>query len=168
MKNSTLLFRSLLVIVFIAGGAHLVTYASQNSPQNFNSYDDTTSVNSAEKTSQYTINNETDYIVGKWIVKYNEKEFKGSILYEIQKEGNKFNAYTVSYLDKVGHSEKAKKTKTLSITSFDGYKGKGIYEIEYEGEIYDVDCTIDMVDENTFQLSYNYYEYNGFETWKKQ
>ena len=160
MKNSTLIFRSLMVIILLAGGAHLVTYAAQN-----NSSIVPNTTNSSEE--NIVPNYETDYIVGKWIVKYNSKEFKGAIVYDIQKEGNTFNAYTYEYQDEKGYGEKAEKTKTLIIKSFDGYKGKGEYKIEYEGETYDVECNIDMVDENTFKLSYEYYGYGDVETWKR-
>lgn len=160
MKNSTLLFRSLLVIVLVAGGAHLVTYASQN---NSSSIPKTTNSSNENTISNY----ETDYIVGKWKVTYNSKEFNGAIVYDIQKEGNTFNAYTHEYQDEKGYGEKAKKTKILIIKSFDGYKGKGEYKIEYEGETYNVACTIDMVDENTFKLSYESYGYSDVETWKR-
>ncbi|MEM6720718.1 MAG: hypothetical protein AAF611_15420 [Bacteroidota bacterium] len=160
MKNSTLVFRSLLVIVFFAGSAHLVTYAAQN--QN------AITTNHTNASTQNTVPNlETDYIIGKWKVTYNTKEFRGAIVYDIKKEGNNFTAYTHEYQDQDGYAETAKKTKTLIIESFDGYKGKGIYKLEYEGEMYEVACTIDMVDENTFKLSYESYGYSDVETWKR-
>ncbi|WP_298511625.1 hypothetical protein [uncultured Kordia sp.] len=160
MKNSTLLFRSLLVIILLAGGAHLVTYAAQNK-------DSITTNEVIPDTENTAPNYETDYIVGKWIVNYNSDDYKGAIVYDIKKEGNKFNAYTYEYQDEKGYGEKAEKTKTLTINSFDGYKGKGTYKIEYEGETYDVQCNIDMVDENSFKLSYDYYGYGDVETWKR-
>ncbi|WP_420573872.1 hypothetical protein [Kordia sp.] len=160
MKNSTLLFRSLLIIILLAGGAHLFTYAAQNN--------NSIKVNETNSSTENTLpNNETDYIIGKWSVQYKEKEFNGAIIYDIKKEGNKFNAYTHAYQDAQGNSEKAKKSKILIIKSFDGYKGKGIYKIEYQEEIYDVACQIDMLDENTFKLSYEAYGYSDVETWKR-
>lgn len=164
MKNSTLLIRSLLVIVLVAGGAHLVTYASQNKPQTSNAtYKNNTEFSSENR----TINDETDFIIGKWIVKYNEEDFEGAIVYDIRKEGTKFNAYTYEYQDTKGHGEKAEQTKTLVLKSFDGYTGKGIYTINYEGEKYEVACDVNMIDDTTFKLSYTYYGYSDVETWKK-
>ncbi|WP_025665690.1 hypothetical protein [Aquimarina megaterium] len=185
MKNSIVLFRSLAVVILLAGSAHLVSYASQSSnytsgtdleentisqfpdekKQSIENEDDN------KKTSNASVNHyneETDYIIGNWKVTYHSKEFRGAIVYTIKKEGNVFNAYTYQYEDESGNSEKAKGTKTLIIKSFDGYKGKGIYTIEHEKQIYDIDCTIDMVDENTFRLSYDYYGYGDVETWKRQ
>ncbi|WP_234859087.1 hypothetical protein [Aquimarina aquimarini] len=188
MKNYTLLFKSLAMIVLIAGTAHLFSFtAKKNSidpiqeapslenpvtsdtpsvlletdPENKDSIIQNTSNN-----SQY--NQETDYIIGKWKVAYNDKNFKGAIVYDLKKEGKIFNAYTYQYQDEHGNAEKAENIKTLTIKKFDGYQGKGIYKIEYEGKKYDIECQIDIVDENTFSLSYDYYGYSDIETWKRQ
>ena len=174
MKNSTLVFRSLAIIIFIAGIAHLVTYASQNDALNNNNEKSrdpnqlqipSEDLNQNEKTSR---NPEIDYIVGKWKVFYKDEGFKGAVVYDIIKEGPFFNAYTHQYQDEKGNAEKAEGSKTLIIKGFDGYKGKGIYTVEYEQQHYQVDCQIDMVDENTFKLSYDYYGYSDMETWKRQ
>ena len=189
MKNSTLVFRSLGIIILLTGVAHLFTFATNNDnpfyqdkrpsitgiersndalenaePDNYPEKDESLPIQ--ENSSNY--NEETDYIINKWKVTYNSSEFNGSIIYEIKKEGNVFNAYTYQYEDKNGNAQKAEGAKILIIKSFDGYKGKGIYKIEYEGERFDIDCQIDMVDENTFKLSYDYYGYNDIETWKRQ
>lgn len=156
MKNSTLLFRSLFFIILIASSAHLVTYASQNNTEKLNSLEE-----NKEKSK-------TDYIIGSWKFKYNSTDFNGAVIYEIKKEKGFFNAYIFEYQDENGNSQKAKNVKTLVIKSFDGYKGKGQYMITYKGEKYDVDCNIDMLDENTFKLNYDYYGYSDVETWKKQ
>lgn len=172
MKDSTILFRSLAIIIFIAGIAHLATYASQDN--RFIKKNDTIK-NQFEKTTSNDYEQdfskdylETDYIIGKWKVNYNNNDFKGAILYDLKKEGNEFNAYTYEYLDGEGNSKEAEPNKTLTIKSFDGYQGNGIYRFDYEGEQFQVDCSIDMLDENTFQLRYDYYGYADVETWKRQ
>lgn len=178
MKNSTLLFRSILVIAVIAGSAHLATYASQEN-NTVEVYDENSSeeiisensISNEEKPSENTsknYNENTDYIIGKWKVTYNDKNFKGAIVYNIKKVGKTFNAYTYQYQDEAGNSQKAENAKILTIKNFDGYKGKGVYEIEYEKQKYQVECDINMVDENTFKLSYDYYGYSDVETWKRQ
>ncbi|MEX0288058.1 MAG: hypothetical protein AB3N14_03025 [Flavobacteriaceae bacterium] len=154
MKNSTLLFRSLAVIIFIAGSAHLVTYASQN-----------------KKVSKIIINkasSDSQAILGNWKVTYNDEEFKGSVLYEIVEEDSHFVAYTIAYQDENGYSKKAERTKSLIIESFDGYEAKGDYSISYEGEKYHIECDIEMVSEGTFRLSYDYYGESAVEIWIKQ
>ncbi|WP_106793349.1 hypothetical protein [Aquimarina sp. Aq78] len=175
MKNSTLLVRSLFLIILIAGSAHLVTYASQKNTKKFSKSenkvlsDTTTKKHKRESKSERSIINlETDYIIGKWKVTYNSKEFKGAIVYEIKKEDNMFNAYILKYQDENGNSQKAESIKTLVIKSFDGYQGKGQYLVMYKGEKYDVECNIDMLDNSTFKLSYDSYGYDGIEIWKKQ
>ena len=90
------------------------------------------------------------------------------MVYTIKKEDKTFNAYTTSYEDASGNAIKAENAKILTITSFDGYKGKGIYEVEYEEQKYQVECKIDMIDEDSFKLSYDYYGYSDVETWKRQ
>ena len=181
MKNSTLVFRSLAIIIFIVGIAHLATYASQK--KNLSNYDHAyeayqeetvvddlgTKVTDNETSDDINENDqETDYIIGTWKVKYNSQDFKGAIIYNLKKEGDVFNAYTLQYQDEKGHAEKAEGSKTLTIKKFDGYKGTGVYAFEYEDELHQVDCRIDMVDENTFKLSYDYYGYKDVETWKRQ
>ncbi len=182
MKSSTLLFKSLAIIIFIAGTAHLVNYLSltskssesnlywkehaSNSPTS--EIENSEVVPSSIETEQDEfINYETDYIIGKWKVTYSSKDFDGVIVYDVKKESKAFHAYTYEYQDRNGNIEKAKKTKVLIIQKFDGYKGEGIYVISYEGKQYDVKCNIDMIDENTFKLSYEYYGYSDVETWKK-
>lgn len=163
MKKSTLLFRSFGIIILLAGFAHLFTYASNN--KNVEILETNSSIEDLNSADE--LNNETDYIIGNWKVSYNGPDYKGSVVYQIKKEGKVFNAYTHEYQDENGFSEKAKGEKHLVIQSFDGYKGKGIYMIDYEGEKYNIDCVIDMVDENTFKLSYDYYGYSDTETWKR-
>ncbi|MCL6268160.1 hypothetical protein [Flagellimonas myxillae] len=168
MKNSTLVFRSLGIIIFLAGLAHLFSFGVDVS-------DDTptlTSETPSEPMEQGKVatpaeNTETDFLTDQWKVAYNTDDFKGAIIYSIKKEGKVYNAYTHQYEDENGYAEKAEGSKALTITSFNGSKGKGIYNIEYEGKQYEVDCKIAQVDENTFTLSYDYYGYGDVETWKR-
>ncbi|WP_298758280.1 hypothetical protein [uncultured Psychroserpens sp.] len=174
MKDSTLLFKSLATIIFIAGIGHLASYASQKDDLNY-SYEESTDVNPEQTLAEdknpkkkTESSPENDYIIGQWKVTYNDADFKGAIIYKIKKEGKVFNAYTYKYQDEKGNSEKAEGLKTLIIKDFDGYQGKGVYTIEYEQQNYQVDCQIDMIDENIFKLSYDYYGYSDVETWKRQ
>ncbi|WP_394751058.1 hypothetical protein [Spongiimicrobium salis] len=174
MKNSTLVFRSLAIIIFLAGMAHLVSYTPQEKPFDHGYEEpidlDQTSppiedVGEEKKTND---NSGTYQIVGKWKVTYTDKDFKGAVIYDIKKEGRIFNAYTYQYQDEKGNTEKAEGTKTLSIKEFDGDTGKGIYSVAYEQQQYQVDCKIDVLDENTFKLQYDYFGYGDSETWKRQ
>jgi len=175
MKNTTLLFRSLAVIILIAGIAHLASFMAQsNDTMETETYEDESQTASKDsldhdispegKTSQ----KETDYLIGKWQVAYDLDDFKGTIVYDLKKEGDAFNAYTDTYYDENGYSEKAERIKTLTLHNFNGYKGEGTYTLEYQGKHYPIACQIDMVDSNTFVLSYDYYGEIGSETWKRQ
>lgn len=181
MKNSKLIFRSLATIIFITGIAHLASFAFQKDNLNYNyeeinkesiysEYEDKKQkfhkTNTGNKKTKS--GSENDYILGKWKVIYDNQNFKGSIVYNIKKEGQKFNAYIYQYQYKEGYTEKGEETKILIIKKIDGNKGKGIYTIEYEQQQYKVDCNINRLDENTFTLSYDYYGYKGTETWKRQ
>ncbi len=174
MKNTTLIFRSLAIIVFITGIAHFASSASQKEElkysyeESIDSYEDKKSSKDENLGKGTNDNLRTDYIEGIWKVTYNSEDFKGAVVYEIKKEGKVFNAYTYQYLDEKGNAEKAENTKILTVKNFDGYKGKGNYTVAYEQQEYQVDCQIDMVDENTLKLSYNYYGYSDVETWKRQ
>lgn len=174
MKNSTLLYRSLFFIILIAGGAHLVTYASQNNTEKLdvptNNTIDENSISTKEEintSKEEAIDIRTSPIEGTWKVSYDSEELNGSIIYAIKKEANVFNAYTHTYEDKDGYTQKAEGTKILVITSFDGQKGVGNYTVEFEGERYTIECKIKMLDASTFTLSYDYYGYSDVETWKK-
>ncbi|TMU51000.1 hypothetical protein [Flagellimonas algicola] len=177
MKNSTLVFRSLGILIFLAGLAHLFSFGVDTSDDSPTPTTETSTateqqpeaeVPTEKPTANSAYNPETDPLIGQWKVAYNTKDFKGAIVYKIKKEGKVFNAYTHQYQDENGYAQKAEGTKTLTITQFNGSKGKGIYSIEYEGEQYEVDCKIALTDENTFTLSYDYYGYGDVETWKRQ
>ncbi|MCK8520199.1 hypothetical protein M0D21_01400 [Aquimarina sp. D1M17] len=159
MKSSTLLFRSIAILIVIAGVAHLVSFTSTNTD--------------VPKGTTYKANNvpidnsETDYIIGKWSVSHQSKEFTGNIIYEFKKEGQVFSAYIYEYVDENGNNQKGEGTKILTIDKFDGYKGTGKYTVTYQEQKYEIKCTIDMIDENSFTMSYDYYGYSDVETWKK-
>lgn len=149
MRKSTLLFRSLAVVLIIAGSAHLISsYASQDS------------------SPMVTTQTKKD-LIGKWKVKYDSPDFKGSVVHEIKKENDTYTAYAIKYSDASGKAQDFQRTKSLTIKSFDNKSGTGIYTLNYEGQKYEVDCTIEFTDENTLKLSYDYYGYSEVEIWKK-
>lgn len=170
MKSSVLLFRSLAIIIFIAGGAHLFNYLSPNQTSSIETNSNLLkSKNNIEEKS--VLQNKAPLsvkdITGKWKVVYNSEEFKGSIIYNLINENNLINAYTWEYQDENGNREKAANEIALIIQKFDGSNGKGSYNIMYEGKKYDVDCEIKIINKTTFELSYDYYGYGDTETWKK-
>ncbi len=103
MKNSTLIVRSVFVILLLTGTAQYFSYT--NNQQNENA---TTSSKIPVKSSDTNKIKKTKTLVGKWKVNYNSETFKGAIVYNIKKDGNTFNAYTYEYIDMEGYREKAK------------------------------------------------------------
>ena len=170
MKNSTLVFRSLAILIILAGTAHLVSYASPKQGTKEAIEVSTDSYSNPKPSQEETSNEilETDYLEGNWKVNYSTEAFKGAVVYSIKKEGEAFHAYTYQYQDEQGYAEDADGAKVLIIKNYDGTMGKGVYFMEYEKEEFQIDCQIERVDDNTFTLSYDYYGYSDVETWKRQ
>ncbi|MEQ3500043.1 hypothetical protein ABMY20_09825 [Tenacibaculum sp. SSH1-16] len=105
-------------------------------------------------------------LTGKWKVVY--KSLNGSVVYVIKREGKIYNAFTYEVQDENGYGEKVPLEKNLIIKYFNGKKGKGTYKVEFEGKKYDIPCKINLKDNNTFLLSYDYYGYNDTEVWKRE
>lgn len=165
MRSSTLLFRSLAIIIFLAGGTHLFHFLSQNPGTSYPVEESSVPTKSApqENTQRTSLVD----LSGNWKVSYNTSELKGAIVYELKKEGKVINAYTKEYQDENGYGQQAENEIGLTITTYDGSVGKGMYTITYEGEKYNVEATIDIIDARTFKLRYDYYGYSDVETWKK-
>ncbi|WP_299839507.1 hypothetical protein [uncultured Tenacibaculum sp.] len=162
MKNSTLIVRSVFVILLLAGTAQYFSYTNNQQNEAI-----TTTTKVPIKSSDTNKIKKTKTLVGKWKVNYNSETFKGAIVYNIKKDGNTFNAYTYEYIDMEGYREKAKNKKILIITSVGSENGKGVYNIKYENNVYDVPCTIKIIDNNSFIISYDYFGYSDSETWKR-
>ncbi|MEM7187330.1 MAG: hypothetical protein AAF466_11790 [Bacteroidota bacterium] len=161
MKYTWLALKSALVIVVLAGAAHYFSSVAIEQPE-------TTTTEMVVPVSSETVEAETDFLEGLWKVRYRSTEFNGNVVFSIKKENDRYNAYMHQYEDEHGYSEEADGEKALEITQFDGAKGSGIYPFEYENEVYEIECDIKKVDENTFELSYDYYGYSDTETWKRQ
>ncbi|MGB0891127.1 MAG: hypothetical protein ACPGUU_02160 [Flavobacteriaceae bacterium] len=181
MKTANIIFKALGYIIILGGLTTLVLFALYPSSEEMDYYSQENYVEESsitkpkdkEKTKKSTTTSKkvldtqkSTSLAGKWKVNY--KSLKGSVVYNMKKEGKLYNAFTYEIQDENGYGEKVPAVKTLIIKSFDGKKGKGIYKIEYEGKKYDVPCRIKLVDVNTFQLSYNYYGYKDTEVWKKE
>lgn len=180
MKIANSIFKVLGYVIILGGLGTLIVFALYPSQDEWEYYtqeapieeqyvtEDTTE----EKTKKVSLKEKvvrsknTVSLIGKWKVVY--KSLNGSVVYHIKKEGKIYNAFTYEVQDENGYGEKVPLVKTLVIKSFDGKKGKGIYKVEFEGKKYDVPCKINLKDDNTFQLSYNYYGYKDTEVWKRK
>ena len=103
-------------------------------------------------------------LAGRWEVEYEDPEFTGTVIYELREEEEGLRGYVVEISDEQGEWE-PDSTFVFSVTSFDGSKGKGSYQIEYEGKHYDVPCDIQLLPSDDLRVQYDYYGYTGDETW---
>ncbi|CAL2104552.1 conserved protein of unknown function [Tenacibaculum sp. 190130A14a] len=181
MKIANSIFKVLGYIIILGGLATLVVYALYPSPDEWEYYTQEGSIETQyvtkdvteEKTKKIITttkknvkNNNVVSLVGKWKVVY--KNLNGSVIYNIKKEGKTYNAFTYEVQDENGYGEKVPSVKTLIVKYFNGKKGKGIYKVEFEGKKYDIPCKINLKDNSTFLLSYDYYGYKDTEVWKRE
>ncbi|NER11845.1 hypothetical protein GWK08_00175 [Leptobacterium flavescens] len=171
MKNSKLLFISILIIAVLAGTAHLFAGIESTGDTETPVFVPSPAIQEEEEQVQRqpeTQQQKTNWelLEGKWEVMYKSDDFTGSIVYRISKDKNSMNAYTVKYIDENGDSLNSEKL-VLIVKSFSGKSGKGTYKLEYEGKAYDIPCKVKMTDPNHFELSYSYYDYSDKETWTR-
>ncbi|PCE66037.1 hypothetical protein [Sediminicola luteus] len=102
---------------------------------------------------------------GHWKTTYDYQGDKVEVTYQIKTEAKKTQARTVK-MSMQGQSEKDDTLVMSNITMSNG-KGSTKYHIEYEGEKYDVDAKLKLVDKNTLEVSYDFYGYSDTETWKR-
>lgn len=173
MKNSTLFFRSLCIILLLAGSAHLFAFIANNKNQPTVKNNKKIPLAPTKDTSITHIEKEIppneDPLIGFWKVFYDSEtpSDRISIIYQIKKEGIAYNAYSIRYEDESGFSQKAEGAKVLTIENLSSKEGKGIYTFTYEKKTHKVNCDIKIIDKSTFQLSYIYFGYGDVETWKK-
>lgn len=176
MKTANIIFKALGYIIILGGLTTLVLLALYPSWEEMDYYSQDNYVTKPKDEDKAKVTTTTPKKVsdtqkstsleGKWKVTY--KSLNGSVVYNIKKEGKLYNAYTYEIQDENGYGQKMPSVKTLIIKSFDGKKGKGTYKVEFEGKKYDVPCKVNLVDKNTFQLSYDYYGYKDTEVWEKE
>lgn len=181
MKIANSIFKVLGYIIILGGLGTLIVFALYPSQDEWEYYtqeasveeqystEDTTEEKPQKKvssTAKTAKSKNTVSLIGKWKVVY--KSLNGSVVYDIKKEGKIYNAFTYEVQDENGYGEKVPLVKTLIIKYFNGKKGKGTYKVEFEGKKYDIPCKINLKDNNTFLLSYDYYGYKDTEVWKRE
>ena len=164
MSNTTLFFRSLLIVAVLAGIPHaLALYANQKDTST--SYEqekpDTTSEDEAPLQD---LKDWAYYWQGKYEVSF--EGLKEKAIYEIKNTDGQLSCYSVALIDAEGnrYDDNSLVMKSISIEE---YKATAKYTIDYEGEKYEVDSQILMDEEGNLTLSYTYYGYEGKETWTR-
>ncbi|MDN5215141.1 hypothetical protein QQ020_23880 [Fulvivirgaceae bacterium BMA12] len=105
-------------------------------------------------------------LIGKWKTSYNDDGEKGFITYEIKTVDGKLKGHTQYIEDDKGNGEDYSSLVLKNIRFSDG-KGKATYVIEYEGETYEAEASLTLVDVNTLKIHYSYMGYSDTETWKR-
>ena len=104
-------------------------------------------------------------LIGKWEVSYAEMQDKA--IYEIKEVDGKLQGYATAFIDATGNQQ-TNPDNTLILTNFrnTGDTTTATYQVTYEAETYDVETQL-SADSDTINNQYNYYGYEGKETWKK-
>ena len=105
-------------------------------------------------------------LIGKWKTSYHEDGEKGFITYEIKTVDGKLKGYTQYIEDDKGNGEDYTSLALKNIR-FSDDKGEATYIVEYEGETYDAEASLRLVDANTLKIHYSYMGYSDTETWKR-
>ncbi len=107
-----------------------------------------------------------DTLLGKWDASYDVEGEKINVRYEFKYKNGKLLCYTLNIKDDQGNGE-AYHSLAMSDITFQHGKGTAQYVMEYEGEKYEVEASLRLINAKTLQVSYSYYGYPETETWTK-
>lgn len=162
MKNSTLFFRSLLIIAIIAGIPHALAIYAEGMDTTYEPIEE-----SAEPEAEREKPVEEDWSYS-WQGRY-EVTYEGmaeKAIYEIKNEKGILKAYAVAYIDDKGnrYPDGSLIMKELIINE---YKAEASYQIDYDGEQFEVKARLQMDEEGHVSLSYRYEGFEVKESWKR-
>ena len=106
-------------------------------------------------------------LIGNWQSLYEVEGEKIRVDYQFRDEGKKLLCYAVLFKDDAGNAEAAN-TVVMSNIDFENQKGKAQYVFQYEGETYEVEAALHLVNAQTLEVHYSYYGYADTEIWKRQ
>ncbi|MEL6635625.1 MAG: hypothetical protein AAFW73_08120 [Bacteroidota bacterium] len=106
-------------------------------------------------------------LIGKWQSLYEVEGEKIRVDYQFKNEREKLGCYAVLFKDDAGNEEAAN-TVVMSSIDFENQRGKAQYLLQYEGETYEVEATLRLINAQTLEVHYSYYGYADTETWKRQ
>ena len=159
MSNTTLFFRSFLIVLVIAGIPHaLAFFTTAQEPVTPIELEAPANDEKAESTDW------AYYWQGRFEVSYEGLAEKA--IYEIREEDRQLNCYSVKYIDAQGKSydDNSQVMKALQINE---YQATAQYRIDYEGQSFETACKMVMDEEGNISLSYDYEGYQGKENWKR-
>ena len=105
-------------------------------------------------------------LIGKWETTYEIEGEKMNVVYQFKNEGKKLKCYTLFLKDDKGNGE-AYDSIVMADVHFKDKTGNAEYVLKYEGEIYKVQAYLQLINENSLEVSYSYYGYADTEIWRK-
>ena len=131
------------------------------------SSDESPAATGGPDTNQETDTNPQPHpLAGTWSTPYEDTEFTGFLLIELRGEGDNLRGFAVAVGDDTG-TLSIDEELVFSVTSFDGESGAGIYYHEEAGERYDVPTTLQLLDDDHLQVSWDYAGEAGTELWRR-
>ncbi|MEM7374404.1 MAG: hypothetical protein AAF587_37770 [Bacteroidota bacterium] len=147
MSNIRLAGTSILIITILAGIPHIFARYSPSDK-------------APSKSFSYSA------LLGDWKASYDSEEFRGEVIYQFREKEGSLKAYSIKLTDENGNSMKDN-SLVLVLTSFEEKQGTARYGLEYEGERYEVESEIELIDDSKLQISYDYFGYSDTEYWHK-
>lgn len=180
MKTGIMLVKATLIITVFAGLPHLVAQINgqdrvepityyDGEDQNWESYEqsgDATTIEDEESANAISAESATisqHPLIGYWYTAYEELEI--GVTYQFRNENGEIKAYAIEIYDKEGNKA-SDNTLTMIVKSYDQNSGVADFFIEYEGEKYEVESKLKLVD-NKLEVSYSYQGYDGKEIWER-
>lgn len=112
------------------------------------------------------MNAQNQSLAGQWESRYELEGEKFEIAFEFKDDKGALQCHTLFLRDDQGNTENYDSIAMTDIQWKDK-KGKAQYFFEYEGETYEVEASLHLVDANTLEVQYSYYGYSETEIWKK-
>ncbi|MCT4604034.1 MAG: hypothetical protein N4A59_14185 [Marinifilum sp.] len=101
---------------------------------------------------------------GEWKSEIKGEEY--SSIYEFKKEQEQTVGYSIKIIDKSG-SSLSDNTKVLEQIVFTGKKGTANYNFKWEGQTYDLKCSLNVISPDSILVMYNGYDKRYYETWTR-
>lgn len=154
MKNSTLFFRSLLIIAVIAGIPHVLAIYAKGME----------TTGEPNQSGDPISEDWSSYWQGRYEVTYEGIAEKA--IYEIRKEKGLLKGYAEAYIDARGdrYPDGSLIMKELIINE---YNAEADYQIKYEDQQFEVKAKLQMDEEGHVSLSYQYEGFEVKESWKR-
>ncbi len=104
---------------------------------------------------------------GKWTCPYEMEGEKGIATYEFKEDGGAINAYSLLFETENGSTYSDNDIVLKDIDFSDG-KGKASCIVKEDGEIYEINAQLTLINSNTLKIQYSAWGYSEKEIWKRK